>query len=149
MVPAHALRLGLPPGADGLAELRVPLLALMCVPGAFWLARARRWATLALLSGWPLLLLLFLGIPYENSRLSTRAAALAALAGLGSHGLASAGRWRRGALLIALAAAWRAGWPGACATPQAGDYKNDQLALGWVARAPAVRQARLIPSARR
>jgi len=25
-----------------------PLLALMCVPGAFWLARARRWATLAL-----------------------------------------------------------------------------------------------------
>ena len=62
-----------------------PLLALLCLPGALWLARRRRWPALALLVGWPLLLWLFLaGIPYQNARFILPALpALAVLAGLG------------------------------------------------------------------
>jgi 4-amino-4-deoxy-L-arabinose transferase-like glycosyltransferase len=60
-------------------------LPLAALAGALWLAHTRRWATLALLAGWPLLLWLFLaGIPYENPRFVLPALpALAALAGLG------------------------------------------------------------------
>jgi hypothetical protein len=62
-----------------------PPLALLCLPGALWLARRRCWPALALLAGWPLLLWLFLsGIPYQNARFALPALpALAALAGLG------------------------------------------------------------------
>ncbi len=80
----------LPVGAYYLAHmawpsLLFPLLALMCLPGALWLARRRRWPVLALLAGWPLLLWVFLsGIPYQNARFILPALpALAALAGLG------------------------------------------------------------------
>jgi 4-amino-4-deoxy-L-arabinose transferase-like glycosyltransferase len=66
-------------------SLLFPLLALLCLPGALWLLRRRRWPALALLAGWPLLLWLFLsGIPYQNARFILPALpALAALAGLG------------------------------------------------------------------
>jgi 4-amino-4-deoxy-L-arabinose transferase-like glycosyltransferase len=66
-------------------SLLFPLLALLCLPGALWLTRHRRWPALALLAGWPLLLWLFLsGIPYQNARFILPALpALAALAGLG------------------------------------------------------------------
>ncbi|MEO7908227.1 MAG: hypothetical protein ABIV47_01125, partial [Roseiflexaceae bacterium] len=66
-------------------SLLFPLLALLCLPGARWLVRHRRWPALALLVGWPLLLWLFLsGIPYQNARFILPALpALAALAGLG------------------------------------------------------------------
>ncbi|MEP7190513.1 MAG: hypothetical protein ABI901_15085, partial [Roseiflexaceae bacterium] len=66
-------------------SLVFPLLALLCLPGALWLARRRRWPALALLAGWPLLLWLFLsGIPFQNARFILLALpTLAALAGLG------------------------------------------------------------------
>jgi 4-amino-4-deoxy-L-arabinose transferase-like glycosyltransferase len=69
----------------GWPSLLFPLLALLCLPGALWLAWRRRWPALTLLIGWPLLLWLFLaGIPYQNARFILPALpALAALAGLG------------------------------------------------------------------
>jgi len=80
----------LPVGAYYLAHMAwpsflFPLLALLCLPGALWLARRRRWPALALLAGWPLLLWLFLsGIPFQNARFILPALpALATLAGLG------------------------------------------------------------------
>jgi hypothetical protein len=80
----------LPMGAYYLARmawpsLLFPLLALLCLPGALWLAHQRRWPALILLAGWPLLLWLFLsGIPFQNARFILPALpALAALAGLG------------------------------------------------------------------
>ncbi len=80
----------LPVGAYYLAHMAWPSLlflplALMCLPGAIWLARRRCWPALALLAGWPLLLWLFLsGIPFQNARFILPALpALAALAGLG------------------------------------------------------------------
>jgi hypothetical protein len=80
----------LPVGAYYLARMAwpsflFPLLTLLCLPGTLWLAHGRRWPTLALLAGWPLLLWLFLsGIPFENARFILPALpALAVLAGLG------------------------------------------------------------------
>jgi len=66
-------------------SLLFPLLALLCLPGALWLARRRRWPELALLAGWPIVLWLFLsGIPFENARfILPGLPTLAALAGLG------------------------------------------------------------------
>jgi len=94
----------LPVGAYYLAHmawpsLLFPLLALMCLPGALWLARRRRWPALALLAGWPLLLWLFLsGIPFQNARFILPALpALAALAGLGcgwAYERTTDGGWR-------------------------------------------------------
>jgi hypothetical protein len=80
----------LPIGAYYLAHMAwpsflFPPLALLCLPGAIWLVRRRRWPALALLAGWPLLLWLFLsGIPFENARFILPALpALAVLAGVG------------------------------------------------------------------
>jgi 4-amino-4-deoxy-L-arabinose transferase-like glycosyltransferase len=85
-----AQRYALPVGIYYLARmawpsLLFPPLALAAVLGALWLARRRQWPALALLSGWPLMLWLFLaGIPFQNTRFVLPALpALAALAGLG------------------------------------------------------------------
>jgi 4-amino-4-deoxy-L-arabinose transferase-like glycosyltransferase len=138
----------LPVGIFYLAQLAwpsflFPLLALACPFGTLWLVRGRRWPALALLAGWPLIVWLFVsGIPYQNSRFILPALpALAVLAGLGfAWAYATARRWLRMALAVALAASLLGGlaW-GVRDYRKLVAYENDQLALvDWVrARLPA------------
>jgi 4-amino-4-deoxy-L-arabinose transferase-like glycosyltransferase len=118
-----------------------PPLALLCLAGALWLVRRRRWPALTLLVGWPLALWLFLsGIPYQNNRFVLPALpALAGLAGLG-FGWLYAAVGRRRLLLAGLAVALAIGLAlGVRDYRKLVAYENDQLALvDWVrARLPA------------
>jgi 4-amino-4-deoxy-L-arabinose transferase-like glycosyltransferase len=135
----------LPVAAFYLAQLAwpsylAPPLALLCVLGALWLVRQRRWPALALLVGWPLTLWLFLsGIPYQNSRFVLPALpALAALAGLGFGWLYAAGARRLLGAGLAVALAIGLAW-GVRDYRKLVVYENDQLALvDWVrTRLPA------------